>query len=318
MKAMKAPKFWEEDSLKAKLLSPLSFFYKKSTAARVSKPGYKSSLPVICVGNITAGGSGKTPVAMAIARLLQADGKTPNFVSKGYGRTSEETLKVQNHKPEQVGDEPLLLARIAPTFVSTSREEGAKKAEENKADIILLDDGFQDPTLEKTLSFLVIDGAYGLGNKKVIPAGPLREPFEEAIERADAIIVVGELKKKLPETNKPILKANINVHIPELLREDDVVAYCGIGIPAKFYASLRAAGVNVVNELAYPDHHSYSEQDFKDIFAIATERQAVVFTTEKDYVKVPEHLKKLISPIKAELVFEDEAAVRELLKKCYA
>ena len=316
MKAMKAPKFWEEDNLKARLLSPLSFFYKKSTAARVSKPGYKSSLPVICVGNITAGGSGKTPAAIAIAQILKAEGKAPNFVSKGYGRTSEETLKVGKQSPEVVGDEPLLLAKIAPTFVSTSREEGAKKAEDNKSDIIILDDGFQDPTLEKNLSFLVIDGAYGLGNGKVIPAGPLRETFEEAIERADAIIIVGELKKKLPETTKPILKANIKIQIPELLKEDDVVAYCGIGIPAKFFASLRAEGVNVAKELPYPDHHFYSEQDFRDIFAIATECQAVVFTTEKDFVKVPEHLKKLISPIKAELVFEDESAVREVLKKC--
>ncbi len=316
MKAMKAPKFWEDDNLKAKLLSPLSFFYKKSTAARVSKPGYRSALPVICVGNITAGGAGKTPVAMAIAKILKEQGKQPNFVSKGYGRQSEETLKVEGQSPQIVGDEPLLLAKIAPTFVSEDRAEGAKKAQENKADVIILDDGFQDPTLEKSLSFLVIDGAYGLGNKKVIPAGPLREPFEEAIERADAIIVIGDLKKSLPKTDKPVLKANIKVSIPEVLKEDDVVAYCGIGIPGKFFASLRAAGVNVVSEISYPDHYIYSEQDFKDIFATATQKNAVVFTTEKDYVKVPEHLKKLISVIKAELVFEDEDVVREMLKKC--
>lgn len=318
MKAMKAPKFWEDDNLKSRLLSPLSFFYKKSTANRVAQPGYKSALPVICIGNITAGGAGKTPTAIAIARIAQSLGKNPAFVSKGYGRTSTENLKVEKQKPDQVGDEPLLLSKIAPTFVSDEREQGAKMAEEAKAGLIILDDGFQDPSLEKSLSFLVVDGGYGLGNGKVIPAGPLRETFEEAVTRADAIIVIGEQKKLLPKTDKLVFKAKMQIHIPEHLKEDDVVAYCGIGIPQKFYNSLRAEGVNIVKEVSFGDHYNYSEQDFRDIFAIATEKQAVVFTTEKDYVKVPEHLKMLISKIKAELVFEDEEALRELIKKCGA
>jgi tetraacyldisaccharide 4'-kinase len=316
MKAMKTPKFWEDDNIKAKLLSPLSFFYKKATENRVAQPGYKSTLPVICVGNITAGGAGKTPVAIALGKLLKNMGKQPNYVTKGHGRESAESLKVEGQAASIVGDEPLLLAKIAPTYVATSRVDGAKLAEVNKADAIILDDGFQDPSLEKNLSFLVIDGAYGLGNNKVIPAGPLREPFEEAVKRADAVIIIGEQKKTLPQLGKPVLKASLKIEVPELLKEEDIVAFCGIGIPQKFYDSLKVAGLNLVGEVSYPDHHPYTEQDFKDVFARATEKQAMVVTTEKDYVKVPENLKMLIRVIKSELVFEDENAVKELLKKC--
>lgn len=314
---MKTPKFWEENKLKAKLLTPLSFFYKKATENRVAQEAsYKANIPVICVGNITAGGAGKTPTAIAIAELLKSAGKKPNFVSKGHGRKSEETLIVDSQAVEIIGDEPKLLAKIAPTIVSANRIEGAKQAEQNGAELIILDDGFQDPSLEKNLSLLVIDGKYGIGNGKIIPAGPLRESFEAAVERADAIIVIGELKKPLPATSKPVFKANLEITIPEEIKEEDIVAYCGIGLPEKFYDSLKKTGLNIKEELSFPDHHFYSEEDFRNIFAAATNNQAVVATTEKDYVKVPENLKKLIYNIKAKLVFENEAAVLELLKKC--
>jgi len=160
----------------------------------------------------------------------------------------------------------------------------------------------------------VIDGAYGIGNGKVIPAGPLRETFEGAVQRADAIIIIGELKKPLPATNKPIIKANIEITIPEEIKEEDIIAYCGLGLPEKFYNSIKNAGLNIRQEISFPDHHAYTEEDFRNIFASATNNQAVVATTEKDYVKVPEHLKKLIYCIKAKLVFENENQVLELLK----
>lgn len=315
MKAMKTPKFWEEDNIKAKLLSPLSFFYKKATETRLAKEAeYKSKLPVICIGNITAGGAGKTPAAIALAKLLQAAGKKPNFVSKGYGRKSDETLFVENQSVQITGDEPKLLAAVAPTIVSSSRVEGAKKAEENNAEIIILDDGFQDSALEKTISFLVIDGKYGIGNGKVIPAGPLRESFEAGVNRATAIIIIGEQTAKIPSTNKPTIKANLEIKIPDEIKEEDIVAFCGLGVPGKFFDSLKNTGLNITEEISFPDHHAYTEEDFRNIFAAATNKNSVVVTTEKDYVKVPDHLRKLIYCVKAKMVFEDEKQVLELLK----
>lgn len=295
----------------------MSVFYAKAVAKRVAEPGYRSKAKVICIGNIVAGGSGKTPVAMAIAQMLQKQGRNVHFISKGYGRKSENigVVRVKSQKAEEVGDEPLLLAQVAPTWVGDSREALAKAAEEAGAEVIIMDDGLQDGEVAKDISFLVIDGGYGIGNGRVIPAGPLREKFETVLTRINGIIIVGDLKKPLPENKTPLFKAKMEIDIPETLRDESIVAFCGIGRPAKFFENLKSEGLKLVEELAFPDHHIYNESDFKAIFGIANSKSAVIATTTKDMVKVPERFRKIIYPIPAELIFAAEEKIMKLLNK---
>ena len=204
-----APKFWDKKGLPSVLLAPASFFYAQGTAKAVRGRGYRPRAKTICVGNLTVGGSGKTPTAIAIAQGLQASGKNVHFVTKGYGRKSKNigVVKVKSQPAEEVGDEPLLLAQTAPTWVADSRAEGAKQADAAGADIIIMDDGFQSSEVEKDFSLVVIDGGYGLGNGKVMPAGPLREKPEKGLKRADAILVIGEPKKSLPSAGLEVFRA---------------------------------------------------------------------------------------------------------------
>jgi len=311
------PKYWEEDGPVAKLLSPASFFYARATAKKVAATGYRSKAKVICIGNVTAGGAGKTPVAMAIAMMLQQEKKNVHFITTGFGRKSENlgTVRVLKQSADIVGDEPLLLAQIAPTWVGENRAELAKAAENAGADIIIMDDGFQNGELEKDASFLVIDGGYGIGNGRVIPAGPLREPFEKALERADAVVIIGEKSKTLPDFKVPSFKAEMELDIPENVKDEEVVAFCGIGRPDKFFNSLKKHGIKVVEELGFPDHHYYNEADFKAIFGIANSKKAVIVTTAKDMVKVPERFRKIIYPVKGELVFSADKKLKKLILK---
>ncbi len=303
-----SPKHWENDGLAAKLLSPASFFYARATAKRLTEKGYRPQAKVICIGNVTAGGAGKTPAALAIAAMLQEEGKNVHFITTGFGRKSENigVVRVAKQPAEEIGDEPLLLAATAPTWVGENRAELAKAAEKAGADIIIMDDGFQNAEIEKDVSLIVIDGGYGLGNGRVIPAGPLREPFAAALARADGVIIVGKKTKELPEFTLPSFKANMELDIPENVKDEEVVAFCGIGRPDKFFASLKNHNIKVVEELGFPDHHYYNENDFKAIFGIANSHKAVIVTTSKDMVKIPERFRKIIYPVKGELVFENE------------
>ncbi len=311
------PKHWQKGGLVPLLLSPASFFYARGTATRLKKPGYRSKAKIICIGNVTAGGAGKTPTAIAVAQTLQRMGKNVHFITTGYGRKTEHLspIRVKGQPADEIGDEPLLLAQIAPTWVGDSRELMAKQAEKAGAEIIIMDDGFQNPEVEKDFSIIVVDGGYGFGNGKVIPSGPLREPVQNALARADAIMVIGNLKKPLPEFSLPVFSAKMEIEIPEILQDESVVAFCGIGRPEKFFDSLRDNGVKLVEELAFPDHHYYNETDFKAIFGIANSDQAVIVTTEKDMVKVPERFRKIIYPIKAHLEIEDEEELAQLITK---
>jgi tetraacyldisaccharide 4'-kinase len=314
--AMKAPKFWEKDGIVPSLLSPASLVYKSATRSRLKKPGYKAKVPVVCIGNVVAGGAGKTPTAIALAGLLIKAGKKPHIVSRGYGGNFEGVLKVEHQSPKVVGDEPILLSQAAPTWVCANRVDAVKKAEEAGADIILMDDGFQNPDVEKTFSIMVIDAGYGFGNNRIIPAGPLREPVADAIERTDAIMVVGKQKVPLPRFELPTFKARMDISFPETLREESIVAFCGIGRPKKFFDSLRDSGLNVVSTLEFPDHHFYTEADMKEILRVANEKGAVVVTTEKDIVKVPAHFHMMIYPILAKLnISSHEDLIAAILKK---
>ncbi len=315
---MKTPKHWQKMNLTAALLFLPSCLYALATWTRIKlhKP-QKVNVPVICIGNLTAGGSGKTPTAASFARILKQNGKNPFFVSRGYGGTLKNVLvDVNIYSPQEVGDEPLLLAYKAPVVVSPNRFEAAKLACENGADIIIMDDGFQNPTLYKDKSLLVIDGGVGLGNMLPIPAGPMREFFNQGIKRADAVIILGEDKHNIKEkfANLPIFYGEVTPIKPETAKSQ-AIAFAGIGRPEKFYQSLKDCGVNLVNTFDFPDHHFYTRNELNELVQKAQELDADLFTTAKDMVKIPADLKSKFKVLNIEVKWQDEEALKQFLLK---
>lgn len=314
-----APKFWDNNNFWAKLLSPAAKIYAAQTAKRMQKTGYKAKVPVICVGNLVVGGGGKTPVAIYLAKQLMAQNKKVHFLASGYGGSAygiEPAQKVLAHDCKKFGDEAVLLAKTAPTWVGKNRAEAAKLAEADGAEILLMDDGYQNADLYKDFSLLVIDGEYGFGNGRVLPAGPLREPVADGLARADAVIVIGEERADLPEFAQPKFAANVKIYFDEFLRNDEVVAFCGIARPEKFFNSLQRAGLKLVETISFPDHFLYAEADLKGILGVAEQYGAVVVTTEKDYVKIPEMLHMMLHLVKAEIeIFAAQDLLKLIAKK---
>ena len=310
-------------------LAPLGRFYGSRAEARFAgvKP-YRSRLPVICIGNFTAGGGGKTPTAIAIASLLKQLGAKPAFLTRGYGGTSKgPVLVAKGRSATEVGDEPLLLAEAAPTMVSADRAAGAKAIEATDADVIVMDDGFQNPGLAKDLSLVVVDAGAGVGNGLVMPAGPLRAPLEAQVARADALVVIGDGGRATPlidtfmRQSKPVLKARI---VP---RQDrrwlsvlPVIGFAGIARPSKFFETLRANGARLIDERSYRDHYRYSERQARSLLKEAKTYNAMLVTTEKDWVRLPDddgsdaaELKHRSRPFAIAVEFDDMAAVKKLL-----
>jgi tetraacyldisaccharide 4'-kinase len=327
---LRAPWFWNrEPGPTAAVLSPLAHLYAKVAASRAARTApYRSKLPVICVGNFTAGGGGKTPTAIAIGKLLQAMGERPCFLTRGYGgKVRGPHLVNKTDNADEVGDEPLLLAQHAPTVVCADRQAGAKFIEGTDASVIVMDDGFQNPQLTKDFSLVVVDGAQGIGNGKVLPAGPLRAPLDEQMARADAVMLIddGERGKKLGERFGTLGKAVLGARIAaqtdtRWLSVLPVIGFAGIARPAKFFATLRNHGARVIDERSYPDHYRYSERQARSLLNEASRYKAMLVTTEKDWVRLPEdretkrgELKFRSRPLPIGIVFEDESAVKALL-----
>ncbi len=315
---MKTPSHWKNKNLCALALLPLGCVYAGMTALRLKlKKPTKVNVPVICIGNLTAGGTGKTPTAVSIAKIIKSLGKKPFFVSRGYGgKLSGVVVDVQKHSPQQVGDEPLLLAREAGVSINADRAKAAQNAIANGAEVIVMDDGFQNPSLHKDLSFLVFDGAVGIGNGYPVPAGPLREFFDAGLKRADAAIIIGEdkcgLREKLGKI--PVFEGQIcSLPLPDL--ESKVIAFAGIGRPEKFYNSLRECGANVVQTFDFPDHHYYTPKELEDLMALAKKLDADLVTTAKDFVKIPDNLKPNFKVLEIEIRWKDEKALKEFLAK---
>jgi tetraacyldisaccharide 4'-kinase len=328
---LKAPFWWyRRQGVLASALAPLGRVYGNVAESRFARAEpYRSRLPVICVGNFTAGGSGKTPTAIALAKLLAESGEKPAFLSRGYGGTAKGPIRVkQGQSAEEAGDEPLLLAEVAPTFVSADRAAGAKAIEASDATVIVMDDGFQNPGLAKDLSLVVVDAASGIGNGLVMPAGPLRAPLEAQLKRADALIVVGDGEKaaRLAETftasGKPVLKARMEPRQDKRwLGVLPVIGFAGIARPEKFFASLRNNGARLIDARAYPDHYRYSERQARSLLREAKDYNAMLVTTEKDWVRLPDdpdsaagELKHRSRPFAIDVVFDDPAKLRDLLK----
>jgi tetraacyldisaccharide 4'-kinase len=254
------PEFWAGRGLLSSLLLPLAWGYAAGAAAREAwtRP-YRAGVPVVCVGNLVAGGAGKTPVALALAARLAASGTVPHILSRGYGGSLAGPVRVDRarHGAAETGDEPLLLAEAAPTWVARDRVAGATAAIAAGATVLLLDDGLQNPRLAKTLSLLVVDGATGFGNGRVLPAGPLREPVARGLARADHVVLLDDdAAGVLPLLQrKPVLRARLVAQNGADFADRAVLAFAGIGRPAKFFTSLAATGARLVARHAFPDHH---------------------------------------------------------------
>ena len=311
---MRAPEFWKHDDWRSRLLAPLGWLYGASVAwkARSAAP-YRSDATVICVGNLSVGGTGKTPVAIEIARLLVERGRKPFFLTRGYGGKLRGPLEVTaDHYAAEVGDEPLLLAHTAPVIVSRDRRAGAMLAVEHGADAIIMDDGHQNFALVKDLSLVVVDGEAGFGNGRVVPAGPLREPIAQGLARADAVIVTGDGAPTLGDFSKPVLRTHLT-HLEPDITGRRIVAFAGIGRPDKFFQSLRAQGANLLDTKSYADHHTYTAGEIARLRSKARAHNAELVTTEKDYVRLTPLEREGIRALPVRATFDDVAALERLL-----
>lgn len=325
---MKGPAFWyaregrEAAPLTRLLLTPFALLYRAAGRARMrGATPERAPVPVICVGNVTLGGAGKTPVARAILARLRARGVDAHSLSRGHGGSLKGPLRVDPaaHTYREVGDEPLLLARDGAAWIARDRPAGACAAAEAGAQAIVMDDGFQNPSLHKDLSILVIDAAAPYGNAHVFPAGPLREPVKDALARADAVVLMAPGADFAPDLHRlglkdfpgPVLTAWLE---PEgAPPSDPLVAFAGIGRPEKFFDTLRAAGGEVVEEGVFPDHHPYRESHLTWLARVARERGARLITTEKDFVRLPRSLRDRVVAFPVKARFADEAALDALL-----
>jgi tetraacyldisaccharide 4'-kinase len=319
---MRAPEFWQEKDYTAKIaaavLAPIGWIYAATVArkAATAKPFYANA-KVICVGNLTAGGSGKTPIAIAIARALIKRQKRTFILTRGYGGKMHGPgiVDLAHDTFEETGDEALLLAGAAPVIVSRDRAAGAKLADDERADVVVMDDGHQNFTLAKDISIVVVDAESGFGNGRVLPAGPLRENVSAGLARADAVVLVGEGTPNLRGFNGPVLRANlVPVDAPGVAGQK-VVAFAGIGRPAKFFATLRALGAQIAEERAYEDHHAYTAAEFARLRARAKAHNASLVTTEKDFVRLTPAEREDVRFIPVRAAFEDPAALDALLDR---
>ncbi len=325
---MRAPDFWNagQGGATAWLLTPLGWLYAWGTRLRLAAgEPWQAPVPVICIGNLVAGGTGKTPVAIALAHRLRARGRVPHLLSRGHGGREAGPLLVDSahHHAIDVGDEPLLLAAAAPTWIARNRAAGARAAVAAGADCILMDDGFQNPSLAKDLSLIVIDGSYGFGNGRAIPAGPLREFVAAGLARADAVVLIGEDRHNVIEQiaarrqAPPILRARV---IPDpdsvaALKDRPVVAFAGIARPERFFAMLESIGCRVLSRHAFADHHPFSEAEAIAMVDAADRSGAVAVTTAKDHVRLPVDLRRQVSTLTITHRFDDEALLDQLLDR---
>jgi tetraacyldisaccharide 4'-kinase len=293
---MREPAFWwRKPGLAAGLLAPLGTLYGTIASARLSQPGVRAAVPVVCIGNPTVGGAGKTPLALTLTRLLQAAGETPVLLSRGYGGRLAGPLRVEpaRHRAADVGDEPLLLARAAPTVVARDRVAGAQAAVAAGASVIVMDDGFQNPSLQKSFSILVVDAGRGIGNGRVVPAGPLRAPLPAQLARADALVTVGAsdedgVAAAARGYGLPVFRARLvaDAAVAAALAGARVLAFAGIGDPEKLIATLTGLDIAVAARVSFPDHHRYTSAQSRMLCEEADRKSLVLVTTEKDLARM--------------------------------
>jgi tetraacyldisaccharide 4'-kinase len=326
---MREPGFWHRpSSWKSQLLRPLAVLYGAVAARRLRRQGFDAGIPVLCVGNYHVGGAGKTPTVLALASILRALGERPVVLSRGYGGRLRGPVMVDpaRHLAVDVGDEPLMMSLHVPVAVARNRIDGAALAKSQNAGVILMDDGFQNPSIAKDASLIVIDSERGLGNGRVLPAGPLRAPLKPQLARTDALVVVGdgnasaEVAAAVTARGGQVFAAQLKPDEISLaaLRDKRLLAFAGIGDPARFFLTLRASGLEVVRERAFADHHVFSESDLDALLADARRDQLMLVTTEKDLARLrgsadPPAFGSEIAAFAVTLEFADAAGLRKFL-----
>jgi tetraacyldisaccharide 4'-kinase len=327
---LRAPGFWAKRGRNplAQALAPIGALYGAVTAARMAMPGLRVSVPVICVGNFVAGGAGKTPAAIAIAELLLKQTERPAFLSRGYGGArSRKVVRVDPnlHRADEVGDEPLLLARVAPCFVARDRRLAAAQAIDAGASVLVLDDGLQSPSLAKDLSFALVDGGAGVGNGLCLPAGPLRAALRSQLPHVSAVIFVDGVSDASVAayeavSAKPILNARLDPDpaVAAQLRNQSVLAFAGIGRPAKFFATLEALGAHVAIARSFGDHEPYSSAALDALMAEAGSRGLTLVTTQKDHVRLAPAYAAKVTALPVSMRFDDADEVGAMIAKALA
>ena len=325
---MRPPAFWKNSpdrpGWQAHLLSPLAAVYARATAIRVARPPVLTpNVPVICVGNLNVGGTGKTPTVIALFERLQ--GRQVHVVSRGHGGSHKGPLRVdeRRHSPDEVGDEPLLIAAFAPTWVAKDRAAGVAAAEAAGAELIIMDDGFQNPSVAKTLSIVAVDAARGFGNRCVLPAGPLREPVEAGLARADLLITIGDPTSQghfgkawrgdlaVPRSTAQLVPLPTGMDWNGLR----VLAFAGIGHPEKFFWTLRDLGAELVRAEPLSDHQPLTDTLMKRLETEANALSAQLVTTEKDAVRLPKRFRQKVLTLPVRLQFTDASALDIALKR---
>ncbi len=327
---VKTPDFWYRPAnsnapLIERVLTPASWLYRLGYEYhQSSRTAQKASMPIICIGNVNAGGTGKTPTAIALRNILLSHGIAgrPSYLLRGFGGGERGPLLVDpaKHTSWDTGDEALMLAEHQPTIVSADRIEGARLAAQQNADIVIMDDGLQNPGIHKDIKLVVINGEMGFGNGKLFPAGPLREPLKKGLARADAFILIGEDKRdtasKLPN-NKPIFAASLvpdQDNMPD--EKQKYIAFAGLGYPDKFFDFLREeAKLNVVDIVQFSDHHPYEPCDVARLKTLAQDRSAKLITTQKDYMRLPEEQREDITVMHSKLTWADELGLAKFLRE---
>lgn len=314
---MKTPQFWHKRTLISYLLLPLSAVYLIGHYLNIlRKESYKINKPVICIGNLVAGGAGKTPVAIALGKILKELNIDFAYLSSGYGgKIRNFTLvKPELHLSSDVGDEPLILSETSSTFISENRVIGARRIElmpEKK--LIVLDDGLQNPSIKKDLPILVVDGNYGFGNGFIIPAGALREPICMGAKKADLIVIIGEDKHDISTkfSDKKIIKAKMNFVNYDQFIGQKVVAFCGIGRPEKFFDNLEKNNIHILEKHSFADHYQYLREEIENMLKIAKKNNAKLITTKKDWIRLAPEYQKQISYLDIAIEFEDKNVLKE-------
>lgn len=317
---LKTPKFWHDNSFLPYLLLPFSLiFLISSIIKKLLTKKTTDNIKIICIGNIVIGGAGKTPTAIAVGQMLKEKGVKFLYVSKGYkGSYKEKIYKIlsENEDPVLCGDEALLLAKIAPVYLSKKRKYAIEEAIKDGYELVILDDGMQDYSIKKDLTYLVIDGNYGTGNNLLFPAGPCREIFVNALNRSDKVIIVGDKKAEIinliPE--EKIIAAYSEVE-KEYITHEKFIAFSGIARPEKFYRTVINNGGILLKTIDFPDHYMYKDTDIEKMIYLKNKYNVSLLTTEKDYVRLKAKFKPYIKYLSYKLIFVDTTTLDQDLDK---